>query len=37
LPGAALGPLRAAYLLLWVHGLIVDKASSANFVPVNTR
>jgi hypothetical protein len=24
------------YLLLWVYGLIVDRASTANFVPVNT-
>ncbi|PSL52830.1 uncharacterized protein DUF4383 [Saccharothrix carnea] len=25
----------AVYLLLWLYGLIVDKASAANFVPVN--
>ena len=24
------------YLVLWLYGLIVDKQSSANFVPVNT-
>ncbi|WP_219468818.1 DUF4383 domain-containing protein [Nonomuraea rhizosphaerae] len=24
------------YLLLWLYGLIVDKSSAANFVPVNT-
>jgi len=24
------------YLVLWVYGLVVEKASSANFVPVNT-
>lgn len=24
------------YLALWIYGLIVDKASDANFVPVNT-
>jgi Domain of unknown function (DUF4383) len=24
------------YLVLWVYGVIVDKGSSANFVPVNT-
>jgi hypothetical protein len=24
------------YLVLWVYGLIVDKASNANFVPLNT-
>src|SRR3954466_10415174 len=26
----------AIYLLLWVYGLVIDKESSANFVPVNT-
>jgi hypothetical protein len=26
----------AAYLLLWVYGLVIDKQSDANFVPVNT-
>jgi hypothetical protein len=26
----------AIYLILWVYGLIVDKNSAANFVPVNT-
>ncbi|HEX5987720.1 MAG TPA: DUF4383 domain-containing protein [Nocardioides sp.] len=26
----------AAYLVLWLYGLVVDKDSSANFVPVNT-
>lgn len=24
------------YLVLWLYGLIIDEASSANFVPVNT-
>jgi hypothetical protein len=24
------------YLVLWLYGLIIDKASTANFVPVNT-
>ena len=24
------------YLVLWVYGLVIDKSSSANFVPVNT-
>jgi hypothetical protein len=24
------------YLVLWIYGLIIDKTSSANFVPVNT-
>jgi 4-hydroxybenzoate polyprenyltransferase len=24
------------YLVLWVYGLVIDKQSSANFVPVNT-
>jgi uncharacterized protein DUF4383 len=24
------------YLVLWVYGLLIDKTSSANFVPVNT-
>lgn len=24
------------YLLLWVYGLVIDKQSTANFVPVNT-
>ncbi|MEU4229992.1 DUF4383 domain-containing protein [Nonomuraea sp. NPDC026600] len=24
------------YLLLWLYGLIIDRASAANFVPVNT-
>jgi 4-hydroxybenzoate polyprenyltransferase len=24
------------YLVLWLYGLIIDKSSSANFVPVNT-
>jgi hypothetical protein len=23
------------YLVLWIYGLVIDKASSANFVPVN--
>lgn len=26
----------AVYLVLWVYGLLVDKDSSANFVPLNT-
>ncbi|OXM75335.1 MULTISPECIES: DUF4383 domain-containing protein [Amycolatopsis] len=26
----------AIYLVLWVYGLVVDEAGSANFVPVNT-
>ncbi|MFI9008042.1 DUF4383 domain-containing protein [Actinosynnema sp. NPDC053489] len=25
----------AVYLVLWLYGLVVDKASSANFVPLN--
>ena len=25
----------AVYLLLWLYGLLIDKSSSANFVPVN--
>jgi len=24
------------YLVLWIYGLLIDQASSANFVPVNT-
>ena len=24
------------YLVLWIYGLVVDKGSDANFVPVNT-
>ena len=24
------------YLVLWIYGLLIDKNSSANFVPVNT-
>jgi arginine exporter protein ArgO len=24
------------YLLLWIYGLVIDKTSSANFVPVNS-
>jgi hypothetical protein len=24
------------YLVLWVYGLVIDQASAANFVPVNT-
>lgn len=24
------------YLLLWIYGLVIDKASAANFVPVNS-
>jgi len=24
------------YLVLWIYGLVIDKTSSANFVPVNT-
>src|SRR4028118_459362 len=26
----------AIYLVLWIYGLVIDKTSSANFVPVNT-
>ncbi len=26
----------AIYLVLWIYGLVIDKASNANFVPVNT-
>ncbi len=26
----------AIYLVLWLYGLVIDDASSANFVPVNT-
>lgn len=26
----------ATYLVLWIYGLVIDKTSSANFVPVNT-
>ena len=26
----------AVYLVLWLYGLVIDKASDANFVPVNT-
>lgn len=26
----------AVYLVLWVYGLVIDKTTSANFVPVNT-
>ena len=26
----------AVYLVLWLYGLLVDKTSSANFVPLNT-
>jgi hypothetical protein len=26
----------AVYLVLWLYGLLVDKSSTANFVPVNT-
>jgi hypothetical protein len=26
----------AVYLVLWLYGLLVDKASQANFVPLNT-
>jgi hypothetical protein len=24
------------YLVLWLYGLIIDKTSNANFVPINT-
>jgi Domain of unknown function (DUF4383) len=24
------------YLVLWIYGLVIDKTSSANFVPINT-
>lgn len=24
------------YLVLWIYGLVIDQASAANFVPVNT-
>jgi hypothetical protein len=26
----------AIYLVLWLYGLVIDKTSSANFVPLNT-
>jgi hypothetical protein len=26
----------AVYLVLWIYGLLIDKESSANFVPLNT-
>jgi len=26
----------AVYVVLWLYGLVIDKASAANFVPVNT-
>lgn len=26
----------AIYLVLWIYGLLIDKTSAANFVPVNT-
>jgi hypothetical protein len=26
----------AIYLVLWIYGLLIDKASAANFVPLNT-
>jgi Domain of unknown function (DUF4383) len=26
----------AIYLVLWIYGLVIDKTSDANFVPVNT-
>jgi hypothetical protein len=26
----------AVYLVLWIYGLVIDKTSGANFVPVNT-
>ena len=26
----------AVYLVLWIYGLLIDKQSSANFVPLNT-
>ena len=26
----------AVYLVLWIYGLVIDKESSANFVPLNT-
>ena len=26
----------AVYLVLWLYGLVVDKSSQANFVPLNT-
>ncbi len=26
----------AVYLVLWLYGLVIDQASAANFVPVNT-
>ena len=26
----------AVYLVLWIYGLVIDKTSNANFVPVNT-
>jgi hypothetical protein len=38
-PSAAAGYLLGGgviYLVLWIYGLVIDKASSANFVPLNT-
>jgi hypothetical protein len=38
-PSAARGYLVGGgviYLVLWIYGLVIDKASSANFVPVNS-
>ncbi|ELT43078.1 hypothetical protein G205_20534 [Arthrobacter nitrophenolicus] len=26
----------AVYLVLWLYGLLIDQASTANFIPVNT-
>jgi hypothetical protein len=26
----------AIYIVLWIYGLVIDKTSSANFVPLNT-
>lgn len=26
----------AVYLVIWLYGLLIDKASAANFIPVNT-
>jgi hypothetical protein len=38
-PGGAVGFLvggGAIYLVLWLYGLLVDKGSSANFVPLDS-
>ena len=38
-PGSAVGYLIGGgviYLVLWIYGLVIDKHSSANFVPLNS-